>query len=698
MAHTKQIIPLPARRPAMRLAIIAGILGSLYASGALAAQPASDAAVALPDVVVTAAGYEQKIKEAPASISVLTRQDLESQPFTDLKDAVRHLEGVSIVGESGEQDISIRGMSGEYTLIMVDGKRQNTRETMNRGTGGVQPSMIPPLEAIERIEVVRGPMSSLYGSDAMGGVINIITRKVPAQWHGSVNLGGIFQEHSRYGDTGQGDFWLGGPVSDGLVGFQVYGNYSDRAEDHVFYPGNSTGGAKGTRDGSLTAKLTVTPSADQDLTFEAGHNALTYERTAGRTLADNAADLKTRHTRDNWAITHNGRWGWANSTLALYQEIGKQETWTGGSKSASEPKTTNTTLDALLTLPFSRNMLKLGAQYGSQKVEDIAGEASIKGYPVNADSVSINTWALFAEDAFHATDALTLTAGARLDHDERYGSHVTPRLYAVYALTPAVTLRGGVAKGFKAPTLRQSTAGYCMTSGGGSQKQGTLCGNPDLDPEESTTEEIGIRYDAEGSSASFTVFNNDFRNKVVSYDTGVPDPRASGRSIYVYDNIAKVNIRGVELSASQQLNKQWKLSGNYTYTDSKREGGGEPAYNGSSLDGRPLDKTPRDMANLQLDWTPTDKVSAYARASYYGKQYWAAFRNGATGVRERPASTTFDLGGSYVINKTFTVTAAVLNLTDKIVDIDPRGRNQGLDGNWMVDEGRRYWVKLNAHF
>src|SRR3546814_1694072 len=96
-------------------------------------------------------------------------------------------------------------MPGENTLIMLDGRRQTTRGTMNRGTGGVQASLIPPLAAIERIEVVRGPMSSLYGSDAMGGVINIITRKVPERLSASVMLGGTVQEDGRYGNSTLGD-------------------------------------------------------------------------------------------------------------------------------------------------------------------------------------------------------------------------------------------------------------------------------------------------------------------------------------------------------------------------------------------------------------------------------------------------------------------------------------------------------------
>ena len=153
-------------------------------------------------VVVTAGGHEQQIKEAPASISVVTREELEKRAYTNLHDALRDVPGVVLTpSDNNSNDISLRGMGANYTLILVDGKRSNTRETQTNGSTGTDQSWIPPLEAIERIEVVRGPMSSLYGSDAMGGVINVITRKVARQWHGAVRADATLQERSRSGNA-----------------------------------------------------------------------------------------------------------------------------------------------------------------------------------------------------------------------------------------------------------------------------------------------------------------------------------------------------------------------------------------------------------------------------------------------------------------------------------------------------------------
>ncbi|MDR2112502.1 MAG: TonB-dependent receptor [Candidatus Accumulibacter sp.] len=692
---------IPRRRPGPRAVSLA------LAVLAAAALPARAQEATLDTVIVTAAGHEQAIKDAPASISVITREELEKKPHANLRDVLSGLEGVSVVGYSAtETDIMIRGMPAEYTLFLVDGKRQGTRETMNRGTSGVQSNLLPPLAAIERIEVVRGPMSSLYGSDAIGGVINIITRKVPTQWGGSVSLGGVWQKRGYLGDSRLGEFWVGGPIQSDALGISIQGKSNRRDEDDYFVqpPGATSAavyGALKQKDESLSVRLTARPATNQDVTVEAGRSELTLSNSTE--YARNNPTMLTpevEHARDWWSITHNGRWGdGVTTTLALQRETGTQiKHYADGAKFPGDPEIVNTVLDALVSLPLGRNLLKVGAQLTRNALTGIASEAAIPGYSVNTDDVRLDAKALFVENEFFATDDLALTAGLRMDDDDRYGRHWTPRVYGVYHVNPQWTLRGGVAKGFKAPTIRQSAANYCMTTGA-STGRGSLCGNPDLKPETSVSSELGVRFgDAAGHSFSATLFNSEFRNKVASYDTGAIDPLLGAPwHVYIYDNIDEVTLRGIELGIEAPLARAWKIAGHYTYTDSKRKGG-EPSFDGSSLKGFPLDKTPEHVFNAQLDWTPSDALNVYARANYTSKQYWAGYRNGAMGVRERPANTTFDLGGSYAFNKTLNVKFALLNVTDKVVKVDERGRTFGLDGNWMLDEGRRVAVTLNARF
>jgi outer membrane receptor for ferrienterochelin and colicins len=661
----------------------------------------------LAPVVVTASRREQLARSAPATVSVVTREELEAKPYTSVVDVLRTVEGVSVVGSNpNDQDIALRGMPGEYTLILVDGQRQNTRETMNRGTGGVQANLLPPLAAIERIEVVRGPMSSLYGADAMGGVINIITRKQPRAWHGTVAATAVWQQEEGRGDRQGLEFWAGGPLVGETLGLQLSGRTARREEDDLYYPANATSGANGQRDNRLEAKLSARLAPNQDLRLDLGREVFSYLASAGKSIADTPAattDVKTRHRRDHAELTHDGRWGWGRSTVSLTQETEQQTRWTyGGGLASAAPQIRNTQLEGRAVLPWGGgdDTLTVGAQVRRERLSDVATQDAVpSGYAPNTDEISRRSWAVFAENDHAFSPSFTLTAGARLDHDERFGSRASPRLYGVYQLDPAWTLRGGVATGFKAPTLRQSAGGYCMTTGGAAgATPGTLCGNPDLKPETSVTEEIGLRRDLGGDFLAATLFNSTLRNKVYSYDTGVADAASPGRNVYAYENISRVKLYGAELSGGAALAPRWRLGGSYTFTQSRRSGGGETAFGGSSLDGRPLDKTPRHKAHVQVDWQVRERVSLYLAGDYVGKQYWAAYRNSALNVRERPATATADLGGRIGLARGVDLKLAVQNLTNRIVAVDPRSRTGGLNGNWLVDEGRRLAATLSAEF
>src|SRR5690554_3504627 len=191
----------------------------------------ADEAARLDKMVVSAAGYEQKITDAPASISVITSEDLQKKPYANLLDAVKDIEGVDIgetTDKSGQGTVSIRGMGADYTQVLIDGKRQNNNgDIYPNGFGGLQFANIPPLSMVERIEVIRGPMSTLYGADAMGGVINIITKKVSNEWTGSIALSRTFQSDNAWGNKSTTDLAVMGPLIKDRLGLSLRGSYYD---------------------------------------------------------------------------------------------------------------------------------------------------------------------------------------------------------------------------------------------------------------------------------------------------------------------------------------------------------------------------------------------------------------------------------------------------------------------------------------
>src|SRR5690606_13958640 len=181
----------PMSLPFARTALASALLGASVSTFA------QDALV-LGDTVVSAAGYEQKITDAPASVTVVSQEQLQKKPYAGLADALRDIEGIDVGAtqdKTGNISITMRGLEAKYTLVLIDGRRQSDVGNIGPNNFGNNQFMyMPSLDAIERIEVVRGPMSTLYGADAMGGVINIITKKVKDNWGGSISYGHTFQE------------------------------------------------------------------------------------------------------------------------------------------------------------------------------------------------------------------------------------------------------------------------------------------------------------------------------------------------------------------------------------------------------------------------------------------------------------------------------------------------------------------------
>lgn len=691
---------MPFRFPVRSLTAAVGCACALLPPAIQARQaPASVAtpadATTLGAVVVTASGFEQEIEDAPASISVITREELEKKPFRDLTDALREIEGVAVTGASNEKDIFIRGLPGAYTLILVDGRRQSTRDARTNGNSGYEQSFVPPLEAIERIEVVRGPMSSLYGSDAMGGVINIITRKVPKAWGGSLGLDYTLQQHGSSGDSHQQQFSLGGPLQAGLLGLQLWGRQYHREEDAIL------NGFSGARDRDLTARLAVTPTPYQDILLEAGTAAVRRRSAPGRTLAGNASATYNDNDRDHYALSHTGRWGWATSQVALYRETAQRENYTQGRagdfvRNARAPQIENTVLDAKLTAPFGNHLVVFGGQWNQGALTD-----QNPGRRTGQDErFRIAQRALFVEDEWRLAERWALTGGLRLDDHDVYGRHWSPRIYSVWHADDMLTLKGGVSRGFRAPEIRTVAPGYAYTTGGGGCTYGpngtcgVILGDPNLKPETSTSYEAAALWNNKRDfSASATAFYTEFKDKVSNalvYNGDGSIARWSGdpnyRLWYSY-NIDNATIAGVELASRWQPAKTVVLKSGYTYTDSRQKGG---AY-----DGYPLARTPKHLFNLRAEWIAAPGLTLWSAFNHHGSEVNAGARIGsngalvANGVRRYASYNRMDIGASWAIARNSTLNAALYNLGDKRLD--------DLTYN-TVGDGRRLWVGVNMRF
>jgi outer membrane receptor for ferrienterochelin and colicins len=703
-------------------------------------------------VVVSAAGFEQDVKDAPASITVIGQQELQQKRYGNLAQALDGVEGIDIrqgTGKTGGLNISMRGLPSEYTLILIDGRRQNTSgDATPNGFNDTSTSFVPPLSAIERIEVIRGPMSTLYGSDAMGGVINIITKKVADEWSGSLDLDHTFQQDRDYGDSSKASFYASGPLLEDKLGLAVRGSVFDRAASDLTFDNGSTVNKRGVspvegRNYTLGGRLTLTPNEHHDISLDVERGRQVYNNddcqlgnldgkgggsatdgctTDAPTQANGYKD-ELRFERDQLALLHTARLGFgtldSSITHNTTETLGR--TIPGGRVGQSSFKPIGSSYDGFPSIIVGNDRelkatelvidSKLVAPIGEAHIATVGGQwqdAELKD-GIATETFEQTSWALFGEDEWLLRDDLALTLGARYDHHEAFGGHVSPRGYLVWTASDNWTLKGGVSRGYKTPSLNDLHDGINGISGQGAT---ITIGNPDLQPETTTSTEIGAYYDnLAGFNANATLFHNQFDDKIAEGNS-INDPLCAGNTGGTCTQLVNVDeavTQGLELAAGWQFAPDWKLSGNYTFTDSEQKSGANR--------GEPLTNTPKHMLNAKLSWNTTEQLTLWLQGEYRSDR--ARFLSKRENLDpdqqalldaagDLKGYELFHLGGSYQVSDNVTLNATIYNLLDKDFTTGTYYNNgadwasdytqSGRSTDGTLEEGRRLWLSTNIRF
>lgn len=699
----------------------------------------------LNNMVVTAAGYEQSLNNAPASISVVTREELEQKQFSNIAEAIANVPGVDVrsgTGKTGGLNISIRGMPSAYTLILIDGRRQNASgDVTPNGFGETSTSFIPPLSAIERIEVIRGPMSTLYGSDAMGGVINIITRRVSDSWAGSVTVENTFQQDRDAGNSSAINLYTSGPLVEDTVGLQLRGRLFDRDSSERMIENGSGRDPRPSeaRIYSLGGRLNITPDDTNELWIDLERSRQTYDNSDGRLgNLDTPARVfgyedELRFNRDQIALGHTGRFDagtWESSitrntteTLGRTLPAGNAPDY-GYVAQGGEPRlleNRDIVVDSKFVAPLGDHIVTVGGQYTDAKLEDgTAGNQSFEQ----------TSWAAFAEDEWLLRDDLALTVGGRYEHHDAFGGHFSPRGYLVWNTTDQWTLKGGISQGYKTPTLNQLQDGV---NGFTAQGATVTIGSPTLEPEKSTNYEIGAIYDnLAGFSAGATVFFTQFRDRIADaadipncqfVDSNGNTPNAGlanclsvgnftqQESFGQLTNIDKAETRGVELTASYQLAPAWHISGGYTFTDSEITSG--------ENEGQVLTNTPDHKLTADLTWAINDRWSTTLEGEYYSsrERFSAGLPTSGETLslyqqlgNKLDGYELFNLRSTYRFSDNVRLSGTIYNLLDKDFTVSDTFEHNGetlrayrftqtgraTDG--IALDGRSFWVSATYEF
>ena len=610
-------------------------------------------------VYVTA---EKQLQQS-LGVSRISKDDIDKRPaVNDISEFVRTMPGVNLTGNTAtgqrgnKRQIDLRGMGPENTLILIDGKPVNSRQSERismrgeRNTRG--DSNWVPVEEIESITVLRGPAATRYGSGAMGGVVNIVTKKVSKEFKGQVNLYANQPQDSKEGATRRIGFNLSGPIIQDTLGFRIYGNLNktdaDAADINAGHGNDSAAGVEGVRNKDIAGRLQWKISPAQTLILDSSYsrqgniyNGDTQNSNPRSALVNSLADGKAetaRLYRSAYSLTHDGAWEWGDTKNVISYERtvnshlpeglagGPEGSYTGLDFVQSRLK--NLRFSSEANIPFKLgvdNVLTVGAEFTDSKLDDPASNS--QGFKdqgktdvfdgisaVRGGKASQRNWAAYVEDNISLTDKTHLIPAIRFDHNSDSGSNWSPALNFSHQIGENWLVKGGVARAYKAPNLYQTNPDFILyTRGQGcpidapSSVRCYYMGNNNLKPETSINKEIGLEFNKNGWQASATYFHNAYRNKIVIGENIIATSNI-GNWLLQWENTPKATISGIEGNLMIPLHDTLKWSNNFTYM-----------HKSEDYQGNPLSLVPKHTLNSTLSWTPNERFDANLTFTHYGR-------------------------------------------------------------------------------
>ena len=610
-------------------------------------------------VYVTA---EKQLQQS-LGVSRISKDDIDKRPVAnDISEFVRTMPGVNLTGNTAtgqrgnKRQIDLRGMGPENTLILIDGKPVNSRQSERismrgeRNTRG--DSNWVPVEEIESITVLRGPAATRYGSGAMGGVVNIVTKKVSKEFKGQVNLYANQPQDSKEGATRRIGFNLSGPIIQDTLGFRIYGNLNktdaDAADINAGHGNDSAAGVEGVRNKDIAGRLQWKISPAQTLILDSSYsrqgniyNGDTQNSNPRSALVNSLADSKAetaRLYRSAFSLTHDGAWEWGDTKNVISYERtvnshlpeglagGPEGSYTGLDFVQSRLK--NLRFSSEANIPFKLgvdNVLTVGAEFTDSKLDDPA--SNTQGFKDQGKTDAFNgisatrggkasqrNWAAYVEDNISLTDKTHLIPAIRFDHNSDSGSNWSPALNFSHQIGENWLVKGGVARAYKAPNLYQTNPDFILyTRGQGcplNAPNSVRCyymGNSNLKPETSINKEIGLEFNKNGWQASATYFHNAYRNKIVIGDQLIATSNI-GNWLLQWENTPKATISGIEGNLVIPLHDTLKWSNNFTYM-----------HKSEDYQGNPLSLVPKHTINSTLSWTLNERFDANLTFTHYGR-------------------------------------------------------------------------------
>ncbi|WP_166267004.1 TonB-dependent vitamin B12 receptor BtuB [Providencia sp. M-27] len=573
-------------------------------------------------VVVSANRFEQPISSILAPVTVVTREDIDHWQSNTIIDVLRRLPGVDIAQNGGmgqQSSLFIRGTESRHVLVLIDGIRLN-----QAGISGSSDMSQIPISLVQRIEYIRGARSAVYGSDAVGGVVNIITRRD----NDGTTLNAGIGSHSYQNYNGSTQQKIGENTTVTAAGAYTHTKGFDLAPKEV-------SPRQYDKDGFLSKSLWLGVEHQFSSEILAYARAYGYDNRTSYDVSEYAGvSVDTRklysRTYETGLKYHQGKY--SSSLMGSY---GYSKDYNFDPRKGQYSESANLDESKQYNIQWGNSYLldkgniSAGIDYQRQSIEP-------SSYAMINEKQTLNNTGIYLTGQYAIIDSVTAEAAIRSDHHSEFNWHTTWQSGLSWEFYEGYKLVGSYATAYKAPNLTQL---YAYSS----SAYGTTLGNPSLKPEESKQWEVGVEGTTGPLFWQVNAYHNDIDN-LIAYKAGNP--------ISSYENIGEAEIKGIEWVGEFEtgiLHHQVT----YQYVDPRNK-----------KTDKVLERRAKQQVKYQLDWA-IDKVDMGLTYQYIGSRYdndysqWPSKRIKLGGV------SLWDLTAAYPITSHLTIRGKIANMFDK---------------------------------
>lgn len=573
-------------------------------------------------VVVSANRFEQPISSILAPVTVVTREDIDHWQSNTIIDVLRRLPGVDISQSGGmgqQSSLFIRGTESRHVLVLIDGVRLN-----QAGISGSSDMSQIPISLVQRIEYIRGARSAVYGSDAVGGVVNIITRRD----NDGTTLNAGIGSHSYQNYNGSTQQKIGENTTVTAAGAYTHTKGFDLAPKEV-------SPRQYDKDGFLSKSLWLGVEHQFSSEILAYARAYGYDNRTSYDVSEYAGvSVDTRklysRTYETGLKYHQGKY--SSSLMGSY---GYSKDYNFDPRKGQYSESANLDESKQYNIQWGNSYLldkgniSAGIDYQRQSIEP-------SSYAMINEKQTLNNTGIYLTGQYAIIDSVTAEAAIRSDHHSEFNWHTTWQSGLSWEFYEGYKLVGSYATAYKAPNLTQL---YAYSS----SAYGTTLGNPSLKPEESKQWEVGVEGTTGPLFWQVNAYHNDIDN-LIAYKAGNP--------ISSYENIGEAEIKGIEWVGEFEtgiLHHQVT----YQYVDPRNK-----------KTDKVLERRAKQQVKYQLDWA-IDKVDMGLTYQYIGSRYdndysqWPSKRIKLGGV------SLWDLTAAYPITSHLTIRGKIANMFDK---------------------------------